>query len=111
MSYVDLALAKKHLAQPHDDDDDLIQQCIDAAEAYAADFMGRASIDDVIDPPWLPATEPDSTQTVPATVIQAVLILVGEYYENRQQGYVGASVSISPTVESLLHFQRIGLGV
>lgn len=111
MSYVQLSLVKQHLAMAHNDDDVLIQQCLDAAESYAAQFMGREEIADVIDPPWLPATEPDSTQTVPLSVVQAILILTGEYYENRQQGYIGASYAESPVVERLLHFQRIGLGI
>lgn len=111
MSYVDLSLAKSHLAVYHNEDDEYIQQCIDSAEDYALSYMGRAELADVIDPPWLPATEPDSNQTVPRSVVQAILILVGGYYENRQNQFVGTIVTSSPTADNLLHFQRIGLGI
>ncbi|MBB1060422.1 head-tail connector protein [Marilutibacter spongiae] len=118
MSYVTLAEAKKHLLVIHDDDDEIIQQYIDAAESYAAGYMNRASIADEQECPWLFADGCVSSSSsseplgeVPAGVKQAVLLLVGEYYENRTQGVTGTIYSKMPAVESLLHQHRVGLGV
>ncbi|MGQ4661341.1 head-tail connector protein [Lysobacter sp. F6437] len=120
MSLVTLAEAKKHLAVIHTSDDDLIQINIDAAESYAASYMGRRSLEGVQECPWIIAdgcacessseSSSESEQPVPAAVKQAVLLLVGEYYENRQQGVTGTIYTKLPAVESLLHFHRVGLG-
>lgn len=121
MSYVSLAEAKKHLEVFHNSDDALIQINIDAAESYAASFMNRRAITDEQECPWLvadgcvcevssePSSEPGSV--VPAAVKQAILLLVGEYFENRTQGVTGTIYTKLPAAEALLHFHRVGLGV
>lgn len=116
MSYVTLEQAKAHLAVVHSDDDVLIQDLIDAAESYAASYMGRENIDGSQYAGWIGGNDNVSSseaapQAVPPAVVQAIKILVFEYYENRGQFVVGASVAENPTVARLLHFHRVGLGV
>lgn len=116
MSYLTLMEAKAHLAVVHDEDDELIQACVDAAESYAASIMGRAAITDLQECPWIGGNDCCSSSeqpiaTVPAAVLQAIKILVFEFYENRGQFAVGASLAENPTVIRLLHFHRVGLGV
>ena len=116
MSYVQLADVKEHLAVVHTDDDTLIQAMIDAAESYAASYMGRENIDDSQYSGWIGGNDNVSSseanpQTVPPTVVQAVKMLVWEFYENRGQFVTGTIVQENPTVQRLLHFHRVGLGV
>lgn len=115
MSYVTLEEAKAHLAVIHDDDDTLIEQCIDAAESYAASYMGRAAIADAQHCPWrvgndcTSSSESEAT-TVPRAVVQAVLMLCADFYENRGATLDGPKPE-NPLVMRLLHFHRVGLGV
>lgn len=117
MSIISLADARAHLAVIHSDDDALIQGCIDAAEAYAANYMNRPPLADPQVVPWVGqgAAEDSSSSSsseplVPADVRQAVLMLVGEYYEHRTQGVTTGYTKL-PAVESILHFHRVGLGL
>ena len=132
MSYVTLAQAKAHLLVIHDSDDTLIQQNIDAAEAYAANYMNRPDIADnpvntwqrnqgsVCD--WKQPAPPvpcvcsedvvssEPADPVPKSVVQAILLLVGDYYENRTANVTG-SLTENPSANNLLEFHRIGLGI
>ena len=113
MSYVTLAQAKQHLEVIHSADDEQIQQCIDAAESYAAQYMGRDGIYD--GQHWRDTGEATSEassegQTVPSAVVMAILFLAADYYEHRTQTVV-TTVHRPPAAESILHFYRIGLGV
>ena len=115
MSYVTLAEAKAHLVVIHSDDDTLIQQCLDAAEAYAADYMGRAAIADAQHCPWRGGNDCTSSsesepQTVPASVVQAILMVCADLYENRRSTYAGQATE-NPIAKQMLHFHRVGLGV
>lgn len=130
MSYVTLEEAKAHLLVIHDSDDDLIQACIDAAESYSAQFMNRMAIEDNPLNPWkrntgtvadwmrpphcrpiepVVSSEPDDI--VPASVVQAVKLILADYYENRTAGIVGVSYTANPAAENLLWQQRIGMGI
>lgn len=116
MSYLTLAEAKEHLAVVHDADDQLIEALIEAAESHAASIMGRAAITDSQECPWIGGNDCCSSSeqpiaVVPAAVLQAIKMLVWEFYENRGQFVTGVSVSENPTVMRLLHFHRVGLGV
>lgn len=117
MSYVQLALAKSHLAVYHSSDDALIQQCIDAAEAYAASYMNRQAIRDYQPTPWIVSNigadsgSSETLDTVPAGVVQAVLMLTADYYNNREGMTTGTIVSDNPAVAHLLYQHRIGLGI
>lgn len=108
MSYVTLDMAKAHLAVIHADDDTLIQQCLDAAEAHCAAIMNRESIADVqpTGKDWL-ATPPN---VVPKPVVQAILMYCAEFYEQRNVGVTGTIYTRMPTADALLHFQRLALG-
>jgi hypothetical protein len=113
MSYVTLEKARKHLEVIHSADDELIQDCIDAAEDYAAQYMGRDGIYDGQDWRRLDAESESSSdpETVPASVVRAILFLTADYYEHRTQTVVGTITSKIPSAEHMLHFYRIGLGV
>ena len=63
-----LPVVKQWLVVQHDNDDGLINDCIEAAMGYVANFCG---IDFALTPP-------DKTLTV------AIKSLVGHYYENRE---------------------------
>lgn len=134
MSYVTLAQAKAHLLVIHDSDDTAIQEYLDAAESYAATYMNRPEIEDNPLNPWkrntgtvadwsrplhecrggwyrseVVSSEPNDP--VPASVIQAIKLIVGDYYENRTGGIVGTIYTPNPAAENLLWQQRIGMGI
>jgi hypothetical protein len=113
VSYVTLAQAKQHLEMIHDASDETIQDCIDDAEDFAANYMGRPGISD--DQDWSTEASSESSsseyQRVPPTVRRAILMLTAEYFEHRTQGVIGANYTKLPAVEQMLHFHRVGLGV
>lgn len=131
MSYVTLEQAKAHLLVIHDFDDQVIRDCIDAAESYAATYMNRPEIEDNPVNPWKrnrgtiaewarplrdcrpfdPVVSSEPNDPVPASVIQAVKLILADYYENRTAGIVGAAYTPNPAAENLLNQQRIGWGV
>lgn len=117
MSYVELDLAKAHLAVFHNADDALIQQCIDAAEQYAADFMNRPAIRDDQPSPWNISNidvEEGSSEViaaVPASVVQAILMMTANNYNNRESIVTGTIVAKNPMADAMLHMHRVGLGV
>jgi hypothetical protein len=136
MSYVTLAQAKAHLLVIHDHDDVLIQECIDAAESYAATFMNRPAIEDNPLNPWKSnqgtiaqwsaplqcrhypqryceseTVSSEPFDPVPKSVVQAVKLLLADYYENRTVGVQGTIFTQNPAAENLLWQQRIGHGV
>lgn len=59
--------ARQHLRIDHDDEDELLQAYLDAAEASIADFLGTE----------LPTP-------MPAPVRAAILLRVADLYENRE---------------------------
>lgn len=61
-----LAEAKTHLRVMHNEDDQFIERLIDAAEGHVGVYLG----DDLPDP-------------MPTPIQAAVLLLVGDLYENR----------------------------
>lgn len=113
MSYVTLEQAKRQLLVVHDQDDEHIQDLIDAAEAYCAGYMNRAAITDEQDCPWyLPrgccaVSSSEVVSTVPRSVVQAVLLVVTDFYERRTtEADVG-----NTTATNLLDQQRVGQGI
>ena len=113
MSYVTLSQAKEHLGVIHAADDDQIQLCIDAAESFAAEFMGRDGI--YPGQHWRDTGEETSEassegQDVPVSVVMAILFLAADFYEHRTQT-VSGSMSKLPAAEAMMHFYRTGLGV
>lgn len=65
---VDLDKAKEFLRVDHDDEDSLIQDMIDSAVAYTLEYLN-----------W----EEKGGNEYPAPVISAVLLMLGDLYENR----------------------------
>lgn len=131
MSYVTIDQAKAHLLVIHDFDDALIQDCIDAAESYAATYMNRPAIEDNPLNPWKtnqgtiadwarplhdcrpfdPVVSSEPYNPVPMSVVQAVKLIIADYYENRTVGVQGTIFTMNPAAGHVLDQQRIGWGV
>lgn len=80
----------------------LLQHLADAAQDHAEQYLGRPI-------PWQDAD--GNAVAVPASVKAAMLLIVGDLYENREAQVIGATVAENPAVERLLHFYREGLGL
>ncbi|NKM86347.1 phage gp6-like head-tail connector protein [Rhizobium laguerreae] len=85
MSIVQLATAKAHLNITDTADDALIQGKIDAAEAYVEKILG-----------FTLATGFGGSAGVPDDVKEAILQLVGHFYENREGSLVGITAEELP---------------
>lgn len=59
--------------------------------------------------PW--ADESGELVPVPPDVKAAILLIIGDLYENREGQFVGVQVAENQTVQNLLHFHRVGLGI
>lgn len=75
---VDLELAKKHLNIYHDDEDDLIELYISAAEGAVTMYLDGFPFSNY------------EVGELPVQIKQAVLILLGEFYLNREAEQGGA---------------------
>lgn len=102
MSILTLDDARLHLRIDGSDDDALVQDCIDAADDYIAQYLGR-------DVPWL--DDSGTPVAIPASVKQAAKLLVGDYYAVREASIIGKAVAENPAVAALLNFYRVGMGV
>lgn len=104
---IPLPTIKLHLrldTAPDSELDPELERLLGVAVDHASQYLGRPI-------PW---DDPDTTSseaTLPPSVEQALLILVGEYFENREQHIVGSIIQENQTVQNLLHFYRIGLGI
>lgn len=87
---------------PDSEIDPSLEDMLDSAVDYASQYLGRPI-------PWKDSEGADVE--VPASVRQALLLLVGDFYENREETVIGASVAVTGYIERLLHFYRVGLGV
>lgn len=96
---VTLEQAKNHLRvdQSETIEDSHIEMLIDAAHAYAEKYLNRAI-------PW-------DGEPVPASVTAAMLLVIGDLYENREGQVIGSAVENNPAVEKLLHFHRVEIGI
>lgn len=99
-SVVTLQTAKAHLRVDFSDDDALITSYIDAAEAHASDYLNRALT------PWDATGNP-----VPQSVVQAILLAVGDFYENREAASQEAAYNTNPAFQRLLNFHRLDMGI
>ncbi|MBJ6131528.1 phage gp6-like head-tail connector protein [Ochrobactrum sp. Q0168] len=79
MAVVPLTLAKAHMNIVGNDDDELITHYLDAAEEWITDFTGQ------------PIPDP-----VPASLKQAILMIAGHWYENREATIVGIAAATLP---------------
>jgi len=84
---------KLHLRVDHDDEDDTISLYLDAGVAAVANHLNVESID--LDDPLLPAP-----------IKAAVLLAVGDLYENRE-GQADRQLFSNPTYERLLAPYRV----
>lgn len=91
---------KNHLRVIGTEEDDLLFQYLGAASAHVEKYLGRELS------PWS-----EDQVSPPANVKQAMLLLIGEFYENREAGFVGTIYTANPAVDALLHFERDNLGL
>ena len=91
MSILSIDLVKKHIKVDGTDEDTEIQLYIDAAEQYVNDFCDNKTT---------PFT------TLPAPVKAAILLIVGDLYENREMQVV-KELYQNPAAENLLlHYRK-----
>lgn len=81
MTTLSLSDIKAHLNVTDDADDDLILAKMEAAEAFVAGYVGKALVD--FDP-------------VPGDLKEAVRMVVGHLYENREATLVGVVIAPVP---------------
>ena len=93
---------KAHLRIRHDAEDVDLQDKLEAAIDYAAQFIGRPI-------PW--TDEMGAAVEVPKSVGLAIKIIAAEYYANREESVVGTIYTKIPKAENMLHFYRVGLGI
>lgn len=92
---IDLPRVKLHLRVDGDEEDALIGGYIDAAKSHVAMHCDRELVEGE-------PVEPDQ-MGLTADVEQAILLLVGHWYDNREDAAVGAT----PTaVERLLWYRK-----
>lgn len=96
---IDLALVKQHLRVEFDDEDLLIQGYIDSALAHVEQHCDRKIV--LVDP------EGPDQMLLTKDIEQAVLLLVGHWYANREAVVVGSITSAMPlAVERLLWYRK-----
>ncbi|MCH4563349.1 head-tail connector protein [Halomonas sp. EGI 63088] len=104
---IPLETIKLHLrldTEPDSELDPELERLLEVAVDHAAQYLGRSI-------PWDDEDTSSSEAILPASVQQAILILIGEYFENREQHVIGSIITENQTVQHLLHFYRVGLGV
>lgn len=106
--YVSLETAKNHLEVDHDEDDTLILLYVDAAEGRVENFIGR-ELRCFVEP--CSGSEVESGGDLPAPLQAAILLYVGDLYENREAQAAGVSIVKNPAAESLAWPYRRGLGI
>lgn len=92
MSTVDIALLKQHVrADDFSDDDVYLTHLLDAAEAYVCDATHRT-----------PAELAQEDGALPATLQQAVLLIAGHWY-NQREAVSGVQMAEVPyTLQALI---------
>lgn len=96
---VDLTLVKLHLRVDGDEEDNLIGGYIEAAKAHIEQHCDRKIVGTVtVDPAEMELTK---------DVEQALLLLVGHWYTNREAVVAGAAPSAVPlAVDRLLWYRK-----
>ncbi|WP_010216645.1 head-tail connector protein [Pseudomonas syringae group genomosp. 3] len=94
---IDLSLVKAHLRVDHDAEDDLIQGYVDGALSHVEQHCDRVLVEgDPVLPEQMGFTK---------DIRQAVLLLVGHWYANREA--VGAGLTTVPlAVDRLLMYRK-----
>jgi hypothetical protein len=97
MTILTLAIAKQHLRVDSVDDDAVVGVYLGAAEAAAAQYMGRVVYIDEA------AIGEDATGIVMNFAITAaVLLITGHLYANREDTVIGMSVADLPSGSKML---------
>lgn len=92
---IDLARVKLHLRMDGDEENSLITGYIESAKSHVAMHCDRELVEAV-------PVEPDQMGLTP-DVEQAILLLVGHWYDNRED----AAAGVTPTaVERLLWYRK-----
>lgn len=102
MPILSLDEIKAHLRLDGEAEDAHLTLLSEAAEDYVSQYLDRPV-------PWLDAA--GSVVPVPGGVRAALLLIVGDLYENREGQITGVSRAENPTVMCLLSPYRTGLGV
>ncbi|AJO76492.1 head-tail connector protein [Pseudomonas sp. MRSN 12121] len=96
---LDLARVKIHLKVDDDEEDQLIGGYLESAKSHVAMHCDRVLVE--VDP-----MEPEQMGLTP-DVEQAILLLVGHWYANREAVVIGAAPSAVPlAVERLLWYRK-----
>lgn len=96
---IELSRVKLHLRVDHDDEDDLIQGYLAAASAYVEQHCDRTLVE----------ANPAGPEQMLLTkdVEQAMLLLVGHWYANREAVVIGTIATDVPlAVDSLLWHRK-----
>ncbi|EMH4032910.1 TPA: phage gp6-like head-tail connector protein [Serratia marcescens] len=98
-----LAQIKLHIRVDHDADDELIKTYLDAAVDYVENYCDGKLVVEIT--PIVESETPPREIIFTAGIWQAMLLLIGHYYSNREA--VGQSqIEIPLGVESLLYRHR-----
>lgn len=79
-----------------------LEMIISAAVSHASQYIDRPI-------PW--PNKDGEFMEVPPDLQAAILLIIGDLYENREGQFVGVAVAENQTVQNLLHFHRAGLGI
>lgn len=91
---------KLHLRMDTDPDSEVdteLERMYYAALEYCENYINRKI-------PWC------SDEDVPRSILQAILLKIGEFYENRE-ALNFAAYHQNPNIDQMLHFYRVGLGI
>lgn len=113
MSVIDIETAMKH-CRADDDDLELVQAYLDAAEDQAARFMGRQFYADqtALDAAALDGTAGDCPVVINPSITAACLLITGHLYSHREDVMLNAApVALPKGSEHLLFPYRADLGV
>ncbi|MDX0014789.1 head-tail connector protein [Sinorhizobium meliloti] len=104
MALVDLATAKRHLRVLHSDDDAEIELYTSAAEDIVVEYLDRVVLPEG---ETLPADD-DTAMHVKPSIVAAILLMLGDLYENREADREQKSDAVMPpSVRALLAPWRV----
>ena len=102
MTILSLDEIKAHLRLDGDTEDAHLQLLAEAAVDHAVDFLDRPL-------PWMDAD--GGPVAVPASIRAALLLIIGDLYENREGQITGTIRTDNPAVMRLLTPHRVGMGI
>lgn len=94
--------AQLRLCPDDDNQDDWLESLELQALDYASNYIGRPI-------PW--SDEAGDPAPVPASIKRALLLLISDFDQHRENTVMGVSVASRQAAENMLHFFRVGLGV